>query len=165
MIFLTVGTQFGFDRLVQAVDQCLEQGVIDEEIFAQIGPGRYVPRFMNSTASIERDTFIEMIQSCSGIVSHAGIGSITMALNASRALLVMPRRKKYREHVNDHQLESAMRFERLGHVIVAYEVDEMPVQLTRLKSFVPADRFPNRDGVVERVSEYLSEMLSQPGMR
>ena len=28
MIFLTVGTQFGFDRLVRAVDEAVEQGLI-----------------------------------------------------------------------------------------------------------------------------------------
>lgn len=36
IILLTVGTQFSFDRLVKAVDDALDNGLVDEEIFAQI---------------------------------------------------------------------------------------------------------------------------------
>jgi UDP-N-acetylglucosamine transferase subunit ALG13 len=44
MIFLTVGTQFPFDRLVRAVDEAFDNGAIDEEVFAQIGETSYRPR-------------------------------------------------------------------------------------------------------------------------
>ncbi len=163
MIFLTVGTQFGFDRLVEAVDHCLAQKVIDDAVFAQIGPGRYIPKHMDSAPSLDRDSFITMVHSCDGIVSHAGMGSITMALDAGRALLVMPRRAKYGEVVNDHQVESAMRFEKLGHVLVAYDTDELPEQLARLRTFVPEGRVANRDGVIERVRGFLSERVPVAG--
>ena len=37
MIFLTVGTLFPFDRLVNAVDKAVANGLITEDVFAQIG--------------------------------------------------------------------------------------------------------------------------------
>ena len=37
MIFLTVGSRYGFDRLVRAVDGLVERGVITDEVVAQIG--------------------------------------------------------------------------------------------------------------------------------
>jgi len=36
MIFLTVGTQFPFDRLVKAVDETVRKNGLDEQIFAQV---------------------------------------------------------------------------------------------------------------------------------
>lgn len=157
MIFLTVGTQFGFDRLVKAVDQCLESGMIDEEIIAQIGPGRYIPRCMESMVSLDRYAFDAMVRSCDAIVSHAGMGSITMALNLGKPLLVMPRRRKYGEVVNEHQVDSARRFAQLGYVLVAYDDHEVATKILRLKDFVPARRTPNRRGVIDRITRHLSQ--------
>ena len=39
MIFLAVGTQFGFDRLVKVVDEAIGWQLIQDAVFAQIGPG------------------------------------------------------------------------------------------------------------------------------
>ena len=50
MIFLAVGTQFPFDRLVKALDDCLDTGIIDEEIFGQIGETSYKPRNFRSSS-------------------------------------------------------------------------------------------------------------------
>ena len=43
MIFLTVGTQFSFDRLVIAIDRIIDDGLISEPVFAQIGESSYKP--------------------------------------------------------------------------------------------------------------------------
>ena len=157
MIFLTVGTQFGFDRLVRALDQCLEDGVIGDEVIAQIGPGRYQPKNMQSIVTLERDAFDAMLQSCDAMISHAGMGSITLALSLAKPLLVMPRRKKYGEVVNDHQVDSARRFEELGHLLVAYDTHQLPGKVPSLRTFVPTPRIPNPQGVIERVARYVEQ--------
>ena len=156
MIFLTVGTQFGFDRLVRALDQCLEDGVIGDEVIAQIGPGRYQPKNMQSIVTLERDAFDAMLQSCDAMISHAGMGSITLALSLAKPLLVMPRRKKYGEVVNDHQVDSARRFEELGHLLVAYDTDELTKKIMILRTFVPTLRAANRQGVIECITTYIA---------
>jgi len=53
MIFLTVGTQFPFDRLVRAVDSIIDKGLISETLFAQIGESSYKPRNFESAACLE----------------------------------------------------------------------------------------------------------------
>ena len=48
MIFLTVGTQFPFDRLVQCTDEFISRNGFEEEIFAQVAETSYKPRNFDS---------------------------------------------------------------------------------------------------------------------
>jgi len=157
MIFLTVGTQFGFDRLVKAVDKAIADGLIGQSVFAQIGPGVYEPKHMEYVVSLEKDKFDQTLYSSEAIISHAGIGSITMALKAQKPLLVVPRRKIYGEVVNDHQVATARKFEELGHILVAYDTDQLPEKIKLLKTFVPKPRIPNRQDVIDRIAKFLAE--------
>ena len=45
MIFVTTGSQkFQFNRLLQKIDLLIEEGMIREEVFAQIGVSDYQPK-------------------------------------------------------------------------------------------------------------------------
>lgn len=155
MIFLAVGTQFGFDRLVKAVDQAVEAKIILEPVFAQIGLGKYIPNQIEYVVDLEKEVFDRTLSSCQAIISHAGMGNISLALKANKPLLVMPRRKKYGEVVNDHQVDTARKFEELGHILVAYDESELAEKIKLLKTFIPKPRNPNRQGVIDRISQYL----------
>lgn len=158
MIFLTVGTQFGFDRLVKAVDEAVEKKLIVETVYAQIGPGAYLPRRMDYVVYLDKENFDKTFDSCQGMISHAGMGNISLSLKTGKPLMVMPRLRQYGEHVNDHQLETAQKFEKLGHVIVAYHENELPEKLELLKTFKPNRRVPNRQGVIDRIGRFLSSV-------
>lgn len=155
MIFLAVGTQFGFDRLVEAVDEAIERGLIQGTVFAQIGLGAYLPKRMEYVVSLEKEAFDKTLNSCEAIISHAGMGNIALALKMKKPLLVMPRRKEYGEVVNDHQVDTARKFEQLGHILVAYDTDELTEKIKLFKTFVPKPRIPNRQGVIDRISRFL----------
>lgn len=156
MIFLTVGTQFPFDRLVQAVDIAFDEGLNNEKIFAQIGESSYRPRNFESVAYLEKGAFDNYLREASGIIGHAGIGTITMALDNRKPLLVMPRSKKYGEVVNDHQAAIARRFSELGHILVAYDVKDLPEGIRRLKNFIPTERKAHPEAVANRIRCFLN---------
>ena len=156
MIFLTVGTQFPFDRLVKSVDEIIGQSGVEEEVFAQISDSSYRPQNFQAVSSLKKHLFDKYIREASGIISHAGVGTITIALEAGKPLLVMPRLKRYGEVVNDHQLPLAKRFELLGHVLVAYEAEELPEKIKQLSSFVPCKRRPQPQAVTERIVHFLN---------
>ena len=160
MILLTVGTQFGFDRLVKAVDRCARDEFVGDEILAQIGPGKYVPKYMRSVETLDRGEFDRVVQSASAIISHAGIGSISLAMKAAKPLLVMPRESIYGEVVNDHQVATARRFAELGCLLVANDAQELPGKLLLLKGFHPVARVPNRKGVIARISHIVDADLA-----
>jgi UDP-N-acetylglucosamine transferase subunit ALG13 len=155
MIFLPVGTQFGFDRLVRAVDKAIEDGIITDSVFAQIGPGSFLPKRMEYVISLEKEAFDETLRSCHSIISHAGMGNISLAIKSGKPLLVMPRLKKYGEVVNNHQEDTARKFEGLGHILVAYDTSQLPEKIQQLKTFIPKTRVPNRQGVIDCIREFM----------
>ncbi len=158
MIFLTVGTLFPFDRLVRAVDDAVASGVIEQPVFAQIGRTKFAPKNIEYVEVIDKHTFDDKVSASDYIISHAGIGSITMALENAKPLLVMPRMKRYREHVNDHQVVTARKFEELGHILVAYEAGDLPEGMRKLKNFIPRERRVNPEAVVDRIYRFLNSL-------
>ena len=158
MIFLAVGTQFPFDRLVKAVDQAAGKNGFDERIIAQIGESSYRPVNFEATPTLEKALFDKHFTEAESVISHAGMGTITMAIEAGKPLLVMPRLKKYGEVVNDHQLAIAKKFEQFGYLLVAYGAEDVPEKMKQLKSFVPQERRTSADAVTARISIFLNEV-------
>jgi len=158
MIFLTVGTQFPFDRLVRAVDDLAGKGLIGEEVFAQVGDSAYKPRHFEAVTSLDKHAFDAQLVKASAIISHAGMGTIAMAMDHQKALLAMPRRRCYGEVVNDHQEGLANKFAACGHILVAQDERELPERIRQLKVFIPRLRHPSPDAVVQRISRFLDSL-------
>jgi beta-1,4-N-acetylglucosaminyltransferase len=158
VIVLTVGSVFPFDRLVAAVDELVGRGVVTDEVFAQVGSGGVRPKHMRFVEAMEKPRFDVLLREASGVIGHAGMGTITMALEMRKPLLVMPRRKQFGELVNDHQLATARRFEAQRQVLVAYEPRELEAKLPLLAGFVPEPRVAHAERVAKRVGAFLFEI-------
>jgi len=158
MIFLTVGTQFPFDRLIKTVDELVSHNGFEQKIFAQIGNSLYQPRNFKAVSSLEKQLFDKRMREASSIISHAGMGTIMMALDNRKPLLAMPRLSKYGEVVNDHQVAIARKFEELGLILVAYKEHELPKKLEELKSFVPQQKQSEANLVADRVARFLGSL-------
>ncbi|MHC4593982.1 MAG: glycosyltransferase [Planctomycetota bacterium] len=157
MMFLTVGTYpLPYDRLVKATDTAIMEGLIEEEVFAQIGLCSYMPQNMECVGMLQKEAFDSYFEKASAIIAHAGIGSIVMALEYNKPLLVMPRMKRFKEHVNDHQVATAREFERLGHLLAVYCEEDLADGIRRLKSFTPKERKASPDAVAERIAHFLN---------
>lgn len=131
MIFVTVGTQLAFDRLITAVDEWAGS-TPEREIFAQIGPTPLQPRHIEHAQFVSPEECAERMLAAQAIVAHAGMGTILTALELGKSLLVMPRRAALGEHRNDHQLATAQRFAESGRVNVAFDEAELPLRLEQL---------------------------------
>ncbi len=155
MIFLTVGTQFPFDRLIKTVDEAVGCDGGSEEVFAQIGMSSYEPQNFRAVTSLGKEEFDRYLREASGVIGHAGMGTISLALEWNKPLLVLPRRKKYGEVVNDHQVAIAQKFEELGHLLAAYDADDLPEKMRRLSAFVPRLRKTQSEAVAGRIAAFL----------
>lgn len=106
MIFVTVGTQLAFDRLIAAVDEWAgQQKTVD--VFAQIGPARIAPVNLRFAPMLSPDDTTDCFRKAEVVVAHAGMGSILTALKFRKPIIVMPRRAEFGEHRNDHQVATA----------------------------------------------------------
>ena len=124
MIFVTVGTQLSFDRLVEAVDLWAGSN-LSEKIFAQVGPAKYKPVNFDSKEFINPDEADSLFQKSDLIISHAGMGSILTALKYRKPILIMPRKAGLGEHRNDHQLATAKWLGVKPGISVAWEVEDV----------------------------------------
>lgn len=128
MIFLTVGTQLPFDRLVRAVDDwCLSTG--RDDVFGQIadpGDRGYVPKNFKWEKFIDPVTFTSCFENSSIVIGHAGMGTIISGLTLGKPVVIMPRLAKLREHRNDHQVATAKQFKGRNMVFVAETEDDLP---------------------------------------
>ncbi len=160
MIFLTIGTQFPFDRLIKAVDQAVASGTVSEQVFAQIGDTDYLPRSFESAPMLKKHIFDRRIRQSSSVIGHAGIGTIITALDNNKPLLVMPRLKKYGEVVNDHQVAIAEKFEKRGYVLAAYAETQLPAKIDQLRTFVPWRRKARPQKAVEIITRYINQIVN-----
>lgn len=128
LIFVTVGAQMPFDRLIRAVDQWAA-AYPNVGVFAQIGDGATPPRNFPFTARLTSREFLSRVRASTLIVAHAGMGSILTALEYEKPILVVPRRGDLRETRNDHQWATARRFAVAGRVRVALNESEVRLQL------------------------------------
>ena len=152
MIFLTVGHQMPFDRLVRAVDAwALQRSRPD--IQAQVGFGEYRPMAFGAVPFLSPSGFREVLDRAEAVVAHAGTGTILAALALGKPLLVMPRLAARNETRNDHQLATALHFEKAGLVLVARGEDEIARHLDVLPRFRP------RGSIASTASPKLLERL------
>lgn len=122
-IFVTVGTA-SFERLVTTIDSISDQ--INEKILVQIGRTEYEPKnvnFFRFTKNLQE--FNELNENAKIVISHAGIGNVMNALEKNKPLIILPRRKKYKEVIDDHQVKMAKYLEKSPLVKVAYTEDEL----------------------------------------
>lgn len=107
LIFLSIGTQEPFDRLVRAMDEWCARPDRAQPVFGQIAErhqGDYVPRNFEWVPRLSAVDYAERFARADVIVSHAGMGSIITALHHGKPIVIMPRWARLREHRNDHQL-------------------------------------------------------------
>jgi len=124
MIFVTVGWQYGFKRLITKMDEIASR--INEEVVMQIGTTEYEPKYAKYFHFVESDDqVLEYIRESRLVISHAGAGSILTVFSIGRPTIIVPRLRKYGEHIDDHQLELAEAMSREGQVIVVYDINDL----------------------------------------
>ena len=138
MIFLTVGTQLPFDRLVSSVDHWAGLHT-STEIFGQIGPAKYVPVHFKHERYLKAGQVDDFVKRASLVVAHAGMGSILTAMKFRRPIVVVPRDSSRGEHRNDHQIATAKWLENKCGVFVAWNESQLEDLLSRHESLESAE--------------------------
>ena len=111
MIFVTLGSQkFQFDRILKEIDFLIENGDIQDNVFAQIGYSNYIPRNFNYQKFLSREEFRKHMKQSEIVITHGGTGAIVGALKMKKKVIAVPRLEKYGEHVDNHQREIVKQF-------------------------------------------------------
>lgn len=127
MIFVTVGThEQQFNRLVECVDQMKEKGLLQEEVIIQTGFSTYEPKYCTWQKLLPFQQMVKNVEQARIVITHGGPSSFIMPLQIGKIPIVVPRQKRYEEHVNDHQVDFCRAVsQRQGNIILAEEMDAL----------------------------------------
>ncbi len=124
MIFVTVGTQLPFERLVRAIDGWASEHK-DTKVFLQTGETSYQPQYCEFKAYTEPQEWETLFNQAEVVISHAGMGTILKSIDFAKPLIIMPRLASLGEHRNDHQLATAAQFSHLQNVSVVSDEESL----------------------------------------
>jgi UDP-N-acetylglucosamine transferase subunit ALG13 len=157
MIFVSVGThEDPFDRMLEAV---FALG-LDEELVIQHGPSAVRSDGATATEYLSFDDVVRYIREARAVVMHAGVGSVMISLANGKRPIVMARRERFGEHVDDHQVELARRLEANGLVTVVDDAPSLAAALERAPE--PPGRIEGVPWLGDDLHAYLAEQLGAP---
>jgi len=133
VIFVTVGGELPFDRLIRAMD-AFAAAHPGEEVLAQIGASSLEPAHLHWVRLLERDDYAAAMARTELVVAHAGIGSVVTAGEYGKPIVLMPRRAALGEHRSDHQRDTAAHFVGRPGILVAENEAELPAQIAAARS-------------------------------
>ena len=127
MIYVTVGThEQPFDRLIKCVDELKGNGIIKDDVVIQYGYSNYLPRNCTGKKLFDKQDMIKNYEKAGIIIMHGGPSSIIQALQLGKIPIVIPRQKKFGEHINDHQLKFCRAVsECYNNIILVEEIDDL----------------------------------------
>lgn len=156
MIFITLGSQkFQFNRLLEEVDKLIEQGIITEEVFAQIGYSDYKPKNYKYNKFLDRHEFTEIIKKCDKVITHGGTGAIINAVKNNKKVIAIPRLAKYGEHVDDHQLQIVKKFKEMGVISICNDTKYLKKIYDEIESKIGKTYISNTEAIIESIDRFL----------
>lgn len=134
MIFVTVGThEQQFNRLVQYMDNL----DLNEEVVIQTGYSTYEPKHCKWKKLFPYSDMIRYVEQARIVITHGGPSSFIMPLQVGKVPIVVPRKKEFDEHVNDHQVEFAKAVaERQGNIIVIEDMEQLKTAISNYDSVI-----------------------------
>jgi UDP-N-acetylglucosamine transferase subunit ALG13 len=118
MIIVTLGTiDFPFHRAVLWLRGLVENKIINEPVLLQHGMTpveNFNHGLVTNLVSLSRPEMYELTKQASLVISHAGQGSTRMLAEMNTRFVLIPRLKRYGEHIDDHQLLFARQVEQFG---------------------------------------------------
>ncbi|HEY1369614.1 MAG TPA: glycosyltransferase [Gaiellaceae bacterium] len=129
MIFVTVGTnEARFDRLLRAVADLR----LDEELVVQHGHSSPIEVARGEVVDfLPFERMVELVRESRAVITHAGVGSVMVALSGGKRPIVVPRLKAHAEAVDDHQLQLGRRFAAAGLVTLVEDPASLADVVTR----------------------------------
>jgi UDP-N-acetylglucosamine transferase subunit ALG13 len=158
MIFVITGSQkFQFNRLLKKIDELVAEGKISEKVFAQIGYSDYIPHNYEYKDFLGRDEFAQIMSECTIVITHGGTGAIIGAVKQGKKVIAVPRLAKFKEHVDDHQVQLLKQFEEMQIICSCYDIENLEKYLLELEDMSFISYKSNTQTIIEDIEVFLYE--------
>lgn len=163
MIFVTLGTQDKqFRRLVDATLALR----IDEKVVIQYGSTKPDEDMVENLEKnfelhqyLSNEKFEKYMKEARVIITHAGVGTIIEGLKLDKMMIVAARLKKYKEHVNNHQLQILDTFEKEGYILRLDDFSKLPELLK--ENFKPKKFNSNKNNFNTYLEEEIYKLIKK----
>lgn len=127
MIFVTVGThEQAFNRLIKHIDGLKRDGCIRDDVIIQTGYSTYEPQYCAWQKLYSYQKMTQFVKEARIIITHGGPSSFIMPLQINKIPIVVPRQKKFQEHVNNHQVDFTKEVsKRMKTIIVVENIEKL----------------------------------------
>ena len=156
MILVTLGTQDkNFSRLLDAVQKQIDNGNIKDEVIVQAGCTKYQSKDMKIFDLLDQEEFKKLISKCDLLITHGGVGSILTGLKNNKKVIAAARLSKYKEHMNDHQLQIIEKFSKSGYILELKDFDKLDEVIEKSKKFKPKKYQSNTENMIKLIENYI----------
>jgi UDP-N-acetylglucosamine transferase subunit ALG13 len=105
-------------RLVSTLDRWAASHP-QEQVVIQAGSAAAIARHAEVFSFVEERVLSELVHRARVVVTHGGPTVLVGLVDSGRIPIVMPRERRYHEHVDDHQVDFAEFLEERGLALVA----------------------------------------------
>lgn len=162
MIFVTVGThEQQFNRLIEYMDKWASEH--DEEVLIQSGYSTYEPKTAKWSKLFPYSEMTKNVEKARIVITHGGPSSFIMPLQVGKTPIVVPRQKKYDEHVNDHQVKFCKEVEnRMGTIIVVNDIEKLGDTIANYENIKKEDKnISNNEKFCKKIEDIVDEMFKE----
>lgn len=132
--FVSVGNaKQPFPRLLTAVEELARQKALPQPVIVQSGSTPFSSEVCISIPFLDMKGFAQHIQQAEIVIMHAGAGSVIHACRAGKIPIVMPRQRRFGEHIDDHQIEFARHLEQTAKLIVVERINDLEEAIRRVQ--------------------------------
>ena len=158
MILVLLGTQHNeFKRLLQKIEECISNGLINEKVIVQAGFTKFESNKMEIFDLKSLEEIENLVNEANFIITHGGVGSILAALNKNKKVIAVPRLSSFSEHVNDHQKQIVDVFNQKGYIIGIQSIDDLPNAIKNIVEFEPKPYEKGQNKILNIVEDFISK--------
>ena len=156
MILVLLGTQHNeFKRLLQEVEDSIDNEFIKERVVVQAGFTKYKTEKMNIFDMKSQEVIENLVDEANVVITHGGVGSILLALKKHKKVIAVPRLHEYGEHVNNHQRQIVDIFSKKGYLIGIQNVEDLPEALKQIKDFNPMEYQSDNQKMIKLIDNFI----------
>lgn len=154
MILVTLGTQDKpFTRLLEKIEELIIKGVITDKVIVQAGFTKYTSKVMEIFDLVTKEELDKYLDKCSLLITHGGVGSLLAGLKRNKKVIAVPRLAKYKEHINDHQLQIIETFIEKKYIIGVTSLDDLEKVLKEVEDFKSIKYQSNTENMINLIEK------------
>ena len=162
MIFVTVGThEQQFNRLIKEIDRLKEENLIQDEVFIQTGYSNYVPKYCKWEKLISYEKMNQFIEKADVIITHGGPATFMAVIAKGKNPIVVPRLKKFGEHVNDHQLEFVEKVLNIYNLTVITNISDLNFYISNSDEQQKSDLKSKNNLFMEKFIDIINQLMNK----